>query len=169
MNTVITRLLGAVALAPASRVTQLNGDVRRMEAKIVQLERQLELTRADTQNWKSRHGDATEAVAGWKQAMQGAQAEADQAKRGTERVRADLERAKTELEREQPRTAKWRHRAEELQTALQEMRARNETLHRAANAANEQLMGMEVKLDLIEAAIQVLDIRTREQAVSSSL
>ena len=46
------------------------------------------------------------------------------------------------------------------------MRDRLEKAHLATDAANEQLMAMEVKLDLIEAAIQVLDARTREQAVS---
>jgi hypothetical protein len=46
------------------------------------------------------------------------------------------------------------------------MRSRLENAHRATDSANEQLMAMEVKLDLIESAIQVLDTRTREQAVS---
>jgi hypothetical protein len=42
MTTAITRLLGAFGLAPVSQVQQLNGDVRRTEAKIAQLEQKLE-------------------------------------------------------------------------------------------------------------------------------
>ena len=45
---------------------------------------------------------------------------------------------------------------------------RLDNAHRATDSANEQLMAMEVKLDLVESAIQVLDSRTREQAVSRS-
>jgi hypothetical protein len=36
----------------------------------------------------------------------------------------------------------------------------------AANGAREYLMATETKLDLIEAALHVLDARTRERAVS---
>jgi chromosome segregation ATPase len=76
---------------------------------------------------------------------------------------------RADVEREQARTADWRRRAETLTSELHEMRTRLENAQRATESANEQLMAMEVKLDLIEAAIQVLDSRTREQAVSRSL
>ena len=88
---------------------------------------------------------------------------------GGDRVKADLERVRADVEREQARTADWRRRAETLTSELHEMRTRLENAQRATESANEQLMAMEVKLDLIEAAIQVLDSRTREQAVSRSL
>jgi chromosome segregation ATPase len=169
MNSAITALLAAVRLAPASQVEQLNGDMRRTETKIGQLERQLEQARAEAQNWKRRYEDTTEAVAGWKQATHRAQAESEQLKRDAERIKADLERTKAELEKEQPRTVEERRRGDALKTELQDMRARVEHAHRVTDSANEQLMAMEVKLDLIEAAIQVLDTRTREQAVSGSL
>jgi chromosome segregation ATPase len=169
MNRTVTSLLAAIGLAPASRVDQLNGDVRRVEGKVAQLERQLEEARADAQSWKKRHEDTTEAVAGWKQATHRAQAETEYAKKNVDRIRGELERAKAELEREQPRMAEERRRAETLKAELQDMRARAEHAHRVTDSANEQLMAMEVKLDLIEAAIQILDARTREQAVPSAL
>ncbi|MGH9254279.1 MAG: hypothetical protein ACRD3C_06890, partial [Vicinamibacterales bacterium] len=137
--------------------------------KIAQLEQKLEEVRADAQNWKRRFEDTTEAVAGWKQAAHRAQAETDRAKGDADRIKVDLERAQADLEREKPQTAEWRRRAETLKTDLQDMRARVDNAHRATEAANEQLMAMEVKLDLIEAAIQVLDMRTRERAAASSL
>jgi len=143
-------------------------EAERAETKIAQLERQLEQARADAQGWKRRHEDTTEAVAGWKQAAHRGQAETERAKEDADRIKADLDRAKADLEREQPRTEEWKRRAEALKLELQEMRARLELAHQAADSANEQLMAMEVKLDLIEAAIQVLDSRTREQAVSST-
>jgi chromosome segregation ATPase len=168
MKTAFKSLLAAARLAPSSQIDHLHGDLRRAEAKVAQLERDLELVRADAQSWKRRHEDASEAISGWKQAFQRTQAAAEQAQAHANRFKSEFERAQTELEREKPRTEGSRQRAETLKTELQEMRARAEQAQRAAELANEQLMAMEVKLDLIEAAIQVLDLRTREQAVSSS-
>jgi chromosome segregation ATPase len=169
MKTAIKALLEAVGLAPASQVERLNGDVRRAETKIAQLEQQLEHVRADGQSWKRRHDDTTEAVAGWKQAAHRAEVETERTKGGADRTKADLERARADVEREQARVAEWKRRADALTTELQEMRTRLDNAHRATDSANEQLMAMEVKLDLIEAAIQVLDTRTRQPAVSRSL
>lgn len=168
MKTAIKALLSAVGLAPASQIERLNHDVRRAEAKIGQLEEQIAQLRADGQSWKRRYDDTSEAVAGWKQAAHRAEAEAERTKGSADRTKADLERARTDVEREQARAADWRRRAEALTAELQEWRGRVEDAHRATDSANEQLMAMEVKLDLIEAAIQVLDTRTREQAVSRS-
>jgi chromosome segregation ATPase len=168
MKAAMKAVLAAVGLAPASQVERLNGDVRRAEAKLEQAERDLELVRADVQAWKRRHQDAGDTVAGWKQAAQRAQAETEQLMAQVDRLTADLERAKVELEREQPRTESWRQRAETLKTELLDVRARADNAQRLADLASEQLMAMEVKLDLIEAAILVLDVRSREQAVSSA-
>jgi chromosome segregation ATPase len=169
MKTAIKSLLSAFGLAPASHVDHLNTDARRAEAKIAQLEAQIAQLRADSESWKRRYDDATEGLAGWKQSAHRAEAETERAKGGAERIKADVERARADFEREQARTADWRRRAEALTAELQDMRVRLENAHRATDSANEQLMAMEVKLDLIEAAIQVLDTRTREQAVSRSL
>ncbi|MGH7555793.1 MAG: hypothetical protein ACREMQ_22560, partial [Longimicrobiales bacterium] len=70
----------------------MNGDVRRMETKIAQLEQKLEEVRTDASNWKRRYEDTTEAVAGWKQAAHRAQAETDRAKGDADRIKVDLER-----------------------------------------------------------------------------
>jgi chromosome segregation ATPase len=168
MSTAIRTFLASVRLAPISQVEQLSGDVRKAETKIAQLEQKLEEFRADASNWKRRFEDTTEAVTGWKQATHRAQAETEHAKRDAERSKVDLERTKADLEREQPRAVEERRRAETLKSELMGMRGRVENAHRAADSANELLMAIEAKLDLIEAAIQVLDMRTREQAVSSS-
>lgn len=169
MKTAIKSLLSALGLAPASHVDRLNADVRRADAKIGQLEAQVARLRADSESWKRRYDDATEGLAGWKQSAHRAETETERVKGGADRIKADLERTRADFEREQARTADWRRRAEALTTALQDVRGRLENARLAADSANEQLMAMEVKLDLIEAAIQVLDTRTREQAVSPSL
>ena len=166
MKTAIRGLLSTVGLAPAAQIERLTGDARRAEAKIAHLENQLEQVREESHTWKRRYEDTTDASAGWKQAAHRAESEAERAKSGIDKTRADLERVRTDFEREQARAADWRRRAEALTNELQDMRSRLENAHRATDSANEQLMAMEVKLDLIESAIQILDTRTREQAVS---
>ena len=73
-----------VGLAPASQIERLGGDVRRAEARVAHLERELEQLRAEGQSWKRRHDDTSEAMAGWKQAAHRAQAEAEHAKAGAD-------------------------------------------------------------------------------------
>ena len=166
MKTALRTFLGAFGLAPASQIERLQADVHRSGTKLAQLERDLELVRADAQSWKRRHEDAADAMTGWKQAVQRAQAATEQAQAEVTRLKTDLERANGDLAREKPKTDAWRQRAETLKAELQDIRARGEHAQRAADLANEQLMAMQVKLDLIEAAIQVLDLRTREQVVA---
>lgn len=168
MKTAIKTFLAAVGLAPISYVERVDADLKRSISKIDHLEEQLAALRADAQGWKRRYEDSADALAGWKQAAHRAQSDAERTKGSAEKTRADLERATADLEREQGRAAEWRGRAEAWAAHFQELRTRMENANRATESANEQLMAMEVKLDLIEAAIQVLDTRTREQAVVRS-
>ena len=90
----------------------------------------------------------------------------------SERLASDVERAAADVKREQARTEEWKARSEkfaadaqDLRARLQSSRAKLEDAEHAAATAHEHLMAMEVKLDLLEAAAQVLDLRTRDQAV----
>jgi hypothetical protein len=168
MKTAIKSLMAAFGLAPAAQIDHLNGLVRRAETRSSELEDRLAQLRTEAEGWKRRYDDASEAMAGWKQASVRAQNDADRAKAGADRVKADLEQVRADFERAQARATEWRTRADTLVAELQEMRTRLQNAQSAALSANEQLMAMEVKLDLIEAAIQVLDVRTREQAVVRS-
>ena len=167
MKTAIQALLGAIGLAPAGLVERLANEAKRAAGKVTQLEERLAQLRAETDTWKRRHEDAAEAVAGWKQAASRAQTEADRAKADIERLRTDLARAKADVEREHGRTDEWKIRTEKMAAEAADLRARLEETQRTAIFAREHLMAIEVKLDLIEAAIQVLDTRTREAAVVS--
>jgi chromosome segregation ATPase len=173
MKTAIKSLLGAIGLAPAGLVERLTDESQRAAGKVTQLEERLAQLRAETDTWKRRHEDTADAVAGWKQAASRAQDDADRAKTEIERLKADIVRARADAEREHGKTDEWKSRtekmtaeAEDLRARLHNARARLEETQRTAIFAREHLMAIEVKLDLIEAAIQVLDTRTREQAVS---
>jgi chromosome segregation ATPase len=175
MKGAIRGLLAAFGLAPASQADQLTKETRDLAAKVVQLEERLAQARADAENWKRRHAEGADAVGGWKQAAAKAEAETERVRAAGDRLAADVERTAADVRREQARTEEWKGRAEklaadaqDLRARLQHARAKLEEAERAATTAHEHLMAIEVKLDLLEAAVQVLDTRTRDQAVESA-
>jgi chromosome segregation ATPase len=107
------------------------------EAHAAKLARHLEESKADSRGWKTK---AEEAVAELKKAQEDAAT-----------VRKELRQAEKQKELLQERTA-------EL-VALKQRLADSE---RDLIVAREQLMAIEVKLDILEGAANVLDARTRE-------
>ena len=172
MKSAIKGFLSAIGLAPAAQANRLAQETRDLAARVAQLEERLAQARADADNWKRRHTETADAVAGWKQAAAKADAETERTRAAGERLAADAERGAADVKREQARTEEWKGRAEklaadaqDLRVRLQNSRAKLEEAERAAATAHEHLMAMEVKLDLLEAAAQVLDLRTRDQVV----
>ena len=173
MKGAITRVLSTFGLAPAAQVERMTKTTQDAAVRIAQLEERLAQARADAESWKRRHGESTEALAGWKQSAARADAESERLRGASDRLAADVERSAADVRREQARTEEWKARAEkltadaqDLRARLQSSRAKLEEAERAAATAHEHLMAMEVKLDLLEAAAQVLDARTRDQAVA---
>ncbi len=151
MKSTIRQALSGVGLAPAGQLQRLAEESRRMSEKMKSFEDRIAKLRADAETWKQRHDDISAKLREWKETAARAAADA-------ERLRAGAEHAKA-------RAGEWKARAEALTVEKQDLRARLEEAQRAAAAAREYLMATEAKLDLIEAAIQVLDGRTREVAI----
>jgi DNA repair exonuclease SbcCD ATPase subunit len=141
---ILSRLLAVIGLAPTAHVTRLNQELRSTSNKVREMEARLAKLRADSEGWKRRYDDAAKMATERKEAASRADAEA-------KRARADADRAAA---------AEWQARAKAQDDQLRELRARADDAQRAAALAREQLMVMETKLDLIEAAVQVLDTRT---------
>ena len=159
MKTAIKTLLAKVGVAPAAHLARLEADVRRAEVKAAQLEQRIVTLHSEADGWKRRHEDAADASAGWKLAARRTQAELD-------RLKEDAGKGKKALEREKAAAERDKACLQDVRGALDRARSRLVNARRGMELSNEQLMAMEVKLDLIEAAIQVLDGRTREQSVS---
>ena len=164
MKSAIKGFLSALGLAPAAQTERLTKEARDLAARVAQLEERLTQARADADSWKRRHTETADALAGWKQAAAKGDAETERVRAGSERLAADVERAAADVKREQARTEEWRTRAEklaadaqDLRVRLQNSRAKLDDAERAAATAHEHLMAMEVKLDLLEAAAQVLE------------
>ena len=154
MKAIVLRLLGLVGLAPASHVALAQQKARRAGEKAARLEAHLRTLRADRDTWKQRHREAAAAASEWK--------------KSTRRAEAETSRATTAAVRASAQVEEWRARTETLTGDLRDLRERLEESRRTGTLAREHLMATEVKLDLIEAAIHVLDGRTREAAVPRS-
>lgn len=153
MKTAITSLLASVHLAPANQVRHLSDQARRATVKASELEARLAQLRADVDTWKGHHEASAKAAAEWKQAAATANAKAERSAAYTKRAEASAE--------------DWKARALALKEQLRSLRERLDHANQATALAREHLMATEVKLDLVEAAIQVLDTRTRKTAAGA--
>jgi chromosome segregation ATPase len=154
MKGLIRRLLGLFGLVPSGDLDRALGEARQAADRIRSLEGRIAKIRADAENWKARHEDAAAKLARCRTELVESQAE-------VERTRAGVEHAKA-------RAQEWKTRATALADEKAILRARAEEAQDVAIAAREYLMATETKLDMIEAAIQVLDTRSRDAAVGSS-
>ena len=127
---------------------------RQLSEKMKSLEDRMAKLRNDADTWKRRNDDLEAKLTEWKSAAARAEADAQYARTGVEHAKA--------------RINEWKQRADALTEEKLALRARLEEAQRAALTAREYLMATEMKLDLIEAAIQVLDSRTRESVVNRS-
>jgi chromosome segregation ATPase len=150
MKTAIKGLLATVRLAPANQIEHLADQVRRKGLRTSKLEKQIAKLRTDIDTWKSLHQTSEKAAAEWKRATSKAQA----------RSAAHTIRAEAAAE-------EWKERALALKERLHSVRTRLHQANQTSKLAQEHLMATEVKLDLVEAAIHVLDARTRKSASQS--
>jgi chromosome segregation ATPase len=149
MKAVLRRMLSAVGLTTARRAERLEMDARQAVLRSRALEERVAAMQADVERWKRRCEDKSAAASGWKQAAGEIEA----------RARTDTARLKAHCEELKARVA-------DLASEVNDLQGRLEAADRAASSAREELMLMETKLDLVEAAIRILDARTREGAVS---
>ena len=129
-------LLGAVGLASAKRTRTLVKRAETADRRAAALERAMTEAREETARWKARAHELTERIA--------------TAERAAEQL------PKVERELQQVRTRDEKHRAQ-----LADVRNRMLRAEHAASLSQEHLIATEAKLDVIEAAIIVLDGRTR--------
>jgi predicted nucleic acid-binding Zn-ribbon protein len=132
----IHSLLGAVGLASAGQTRNLTKRLDAADQRNAELKRAVADAREEAARWKTRANELTDRVA--------------KADRDSERL--------PKLERELQQV---RLRDEKHVSQLAEVRERMLRAERAAALSQEHLTATETKLDVIEAAINVLDQRTR--------
>ena len=147
IRSALRRVLAALGLASRATVENLREAVTRAKAEGDKLKGQLAAARADLRTVKDEAKRAATAQAA--------------ALRETAEARARCEQLKTERDVGKRTANEWKDRAEEYRAKLREVRGKLESVEHSTRLAHEHLMSTEVKLDLVDAAIQALDVRTR--------
>ncbi|HEY3158679.1 MAG TPA: hypothetical protein VGJ78_06935 [Vicinamibacterales bacterium] len=139
----------------ASRLEATAGQLRKCEARVAELKASLDQARTASQEWKAKADDAEQRVASSRQDA------ADRAKQ-MERLQAQAAKANAEHARE---LEQLRIRVEDLTGKrardAADLRAHLRNTERDLAIARDHLMTIDVKLDILEGAANVLDNRTR--------
>ena len=136
----LTRLLAAAGLVRSARYAAVEEQARKADVRAGKLNETVETLRAEVREWKTKAGDAE------KRARE-LERDAARHEQRAEKIRADLT---AQLETERGRLAEF-----------QAMRQRLSGAERDVAVARDHLMAIEVKLDILEGAANVLDGRTR--------
>ena len=136
LRSAVRRGLAALGLAPVSHVVQLQQRVAGAERRAEESKTAVAEARDASVRWKARISELEEQV----------RRQAHMADR----------LAKAERELQQVRARDEKHLGQ-----LKDVRERMERAEKAVALSREHLMATETKLDIVEAAIHVLDARTR--------
>lgn len=140
-------ILNALGLVRATAHAALDEQRRKADARAAKLAETVDASRGEARDWKAKAADAE------KRARDFEREAAKQSERG-EKVRADLA---GQLETERARVAE-----------LLALKQRLADAERELAVARDLLMAIDVKLDILEGAANVLDGRTRTVLAAAS-
>lgn len=143
MKALIIRILRGLGLVPVGRYRVLAGQAREAEVRAKKLSKLVEDLRAESRDWKIKATDAVKQLKTREKDTARDHHRAGDMKRETERLKAEIKRL----------------RAKDAE--LEALRSRVVDAERELTVAREQLMAVDVKLDILEGAANVLDERTR--------
>lgn len=150
--TLVGRVLRRAGYAPQARVRELTESLARAEARVSDLKRALDDARTEIQGLKQRVHD------------QGEQMRRDRAedeKRLQDRLAKLDGKARKQMERVEAHDRDRGTRLDGLREKLKEIHQQMAAADKTTQLGREHLMAVEVKLDIVEGAIRVLDQRTR--------
>src|SRR5688500_5732207 len=140
-------LLKRVGLVTAAAYDRVADRLLKTESRLANADAELEQLRADARAWKTK---AEEAHARLKTAAEEAASRAAEFKQETRELQHQVERQDETMKKDADRYARRVADVEALQGRLTEA-------ERELVAARDQLMAVETKLDILEAAANVLD------------
>ena len=159
MKNLFTRL---GVLGP-SHYRSLLEQLGKTQSRCAKLAEELELSRDDAKRLKERSDDAA-------RALRDSKVEAERHRRLAEKLTAELEKIKAESERRHERDGRKLAEVEQKRgRAIDDLTGRLEKAERALTVARQTLIAIEVKLDILEGAANVLDIRTRTMSSGTRL
>ena len=133
----------------------LQEELRKAQARSAKLAQELDVARRDAKTVKEESVRSTKA-------LRDSQAEAERHVRRAEKITGELEKVKAGFQRKYERErGKLAEVEQKRARAIEDLQERLEKAERALTVARETLMVIEVKLDVLEGAANVLDVRTR--------
>lgn len=156
-------LLNRLGVLGPSRYRSLLEEFRKVQSRSAKLAQELEHARDDAKRLKEKSDESA-------RALRDSQVEAECHLRRAELLTGELEKVKAEFERRYERERRKLAEVEQKRgRALEDLAERLEKADSALTVARETLMAIEVKLDILEGAANVLDIRTRTMSSRAEL
>jgi DNA repair exonuclease SbcCD ATPase subunit len=150
----IIKLLASLGLVTAGRYGVAVARLREAESHAKKLTKAVEASKAEARTLKVKADDLTQRLK---------TLEKDDVKRArdAERLKLEVEKRGEGQQREAARLVAEIERLKKQNLALESLRTRLEETERSLGLAREHLMAIDVKLDILEGAANVLDARTR--------
>ena len=161
-NRLLRRLLRRLGLELRTTSAALRVDLARADERLNQARRRKKQYRSEALHWKNKCGVLVEREATLKARQQAREQVMQESKRMFhERERAVLHKARAEFEH---KLAKLRQRDQAHIVRMEALRKRIEDAERSVQKGRECMSVLEVKLDLVDGAINTLDRRYRTVA-----
>jgi chromosome segregation ATPase len=142
----ITKLLSFLGLVRAWKYRAVVEKLQKADARTVKVAKHVEAMRAEAHSWKAKAAEAENRLKMLKKSLDEARKDATRQRELVKKTRAETKRIADKPQRVVD--------VEALQTRLAET-------ERELMITREDLMAIEVKLDILEGAANVLDTRTR--------
>jgi chromosome segregation ATPase len=148
-------LLNRLGVLGPSHYRSLLEEIREVQSRSAKLAQELELARDDAKRFKEKSDESA-------MALRHSKGEAEEHLRRADKLTRDLEKVKAEFERRYERDCRKLAEMEQKRgLVLEALEERIEKAESVLTAARDTLMAIEVKLDVLEGAANVLDVRTR--------
>jgi chromosome segregation ATPase len=151
MRSLFRRLLGTLGLVRQSQLVALQQRLDKVMERAARLHDEVEALKRQLK------------VAAGEAARQGAKLTQERAA-----FRAELAETRDRIEREKQHARKLEERSAKLEERARELKPRLEQALKSVQLAQEHLMTTEVKLDIVEGAVNVLDERTRQVSAEAT-
>jgi chromosome segregation ATPase len=143
MKQLLIRLLGLVGLVTTARYQTLKAQLRDLESRTKKLAKLVDESRAEAKEWRAKATEASKQSTSMERQASHQSARVEKLMIECGKLREDVKRARA------------------TQHELESLRARLVNAERELSGSREHLMAIEVKLDILEGAANVLDSRTR--------
>jgi uncharacterized protein HemX len=154
VKALIIKLLNSLGLVTAGRFGVIVARLREAESHAKTLTKVIDAQKAEARTWRTKAEELA-------QRLKAIEKDEPRRAREAEKLKLELEKRGEGQQREVARLAAEVDRLKKQNVALEALRAKLAETEHSLGLAREHLMAIDVKLDILEGAANVLDSRTR--------